>query len=31
VLARHGLRAGRKRNIDTAAGITLTTWERSPE
>jgi dihydrofolate reductase len=30
-LARHGLRAGRKRDIDAAAGITLTPWERAPE
>jgi dihydrofolate reductase len=29
VLARHGLRAGPPREIDAAAGITLTTWERS--
>jgi len=28
VLARHGLRAGPPRDIDPAAGITLTTWER---
>jgi dihydrofolate reductase len=27
-LARHGLRAGPERDIDAAAGITLTTWER---
>jgi dihydrofolate reductase len=29
VLARHSLRAGPPRDIDAAAGITLTTWERS--
>ncbi len=29
VLARHGFRAGPQRDIDAAAGITLTTWERS--
>jgi dihydrofolate reductase len=28
VLARHGLRSGPSRDIDAAAGITLTTWER---
>jgi dihydrofolate reductase len=30
VLADHGLRPGAARDIDHAAGITLTTWERSP-
>jgi dihydrofolate reductase len=30
VLARHGLRAGPARDIDSAAGITLTTWQRAP-
>jgi dihydrofolate reductase len=29
VLGRYGLRAGPPRDIDAAAGITLTTWERS--
>jgi dihydrofolate reductase len=29
VLARHGLHAGPRRDIDATAGITLTTWERS--
>jgi dihydrofolate reductase len=29
ILARIGLRAGPPRDIDAAAGITLTTWERS--
>lgn len=29
VLASHGLRPGPQRDIDTAAGITLTTWERA--
>jgi dihydrofolate reductase len=29
VLARNGLQAGPPRDIDAAAGITLTTWERS--
>ncbi len=28
VLARHGLKAGPRRDIDAAAGITLVTWER---
>jgi len=28
VLARRGLKAGRRRDIDVAAGITLVTWER---
>jgi dihydrofolate reductase len=31
VLARHGMRAGPQRDIDAAAGITLTTWERSQQ
>jgi dihydrofolate reductase len=31
LLARHGLRAGQERDIDAAAGITLTTWERLPQ
>ncbi len=31
VLARHGLRPRPPRDIDAAAGITLTTWERSRE
>ncbi len=30
VLARHGLKAGPRRNLDAAAGITLAIWERSP-
>ena len=30
VLARYGLRHGPRRDIDARAGITLTTWERSP-
>jgi dihydrofolate reductase len=29
VLARYGLRPGLQREIDAAAGVTLTTWERS--
>jgi len=28
VLARHGLKPGPRRDIDAAAGITLTTWQR---
>jgi len=28
VLARNGLRADPSRDLDTAAGITLTTWRR---
>jgi dihydrofolate reductase len=28
VLARHGLKPGLRRDIDAAAGITLTTWQR---
>ena len=28
VLARHGLKPGRRREIDAAAGISLVTWER---
>jgi dihydrofolate reductase len=28
VLAAHGLRPGPRRNIDSASGVTLTTWER---
>jgi dihydrofolate reductase len=28
ILAAHGLRPGPRRDIDGAAGITLTTWER---
>lgn len=28
VLARHGLKPGKPRDLDAAAGITLTTWER---
>lgn len=31
VLARHGLKPGPRRDIDAAAGVTLTTWERPPE
>jgi dihydrofolate reductase len=29
VLARHGLKPGPRRDIDAAAGITLTTWDRA--
>jgi hypothetical protein len=28
ILAAHGLRPGPRRDIDAAAGITLTTWKR---
>lgn len=30
VLARHGLRPDPRRDIDAAAGVTLTTWKRPP-
>jgi dihydrofolate reductase len=30
VLARHGLKPGPRRDLDTAAGITLVIWERPP-
>jgi dihydrofolate reductase len=30
VLARHGLKAGPRRDLDKAAGVTLVTWQRDP-
>jgi dihydrofolate reductase len=30
VLAQHGLKPGPRRDLDTAAGVTLVVWERSP-
>jgi len=30
VLTRHGLKAGQRRDLDKAAGITLVTWQRDP-